>query len=787
MREILYIEIPTPQTQSVRQWLQESFEIKHGIKHTTPDGFRITFPKSSLSVNPALANTRSATVTQGNQAQISLQQAQSSHDLPANRALNPDHASQDTSVQAARYPSLNGCGTTDQTSPSVVSSADVSLESAPARIAVDASMRPKLPPELSVFVWSVQRTTYLKVFRWASQPVPREAAFVQQLTKAVRQQFPLEYPEPPEIDLSQQTIFEALKPHYPRTVKYFQRMPNGAYDLTRVYWWEKRWREGVRSPQMPKQVVFPMQQSSVEEEASSSESQPEGLSTGYDLIYVGGALGVIHAAVMARLGYRVLLVERLPFGRMNREWNISRAEFQSLIDLGLFTAEDFETVIAREYVDGFNKFFDANNPPQAKAPVLKTPTVLNIAIDAEKLLQMCGDRLKAAGGEIWDETEFEKTEVTPTEITVYTRHLPTDTPRIAQGRILVDAMGTASPIAWQINGGRAFDSVCPTVGAVVSGGFPRGVWDSQYGDVLNSHGDISRGRQLIWELFPGRDNELTIYLFHYHEIHPDNPGSLLEMYEDFFHILPEYRRCDVDKLTWRKATFGYIPGYFSTRADDRAIAVDRLISIGDAASLQSPLVFTGFGSLIRNLGRLTHLLHTALKYDLLQAHHLNQIRAYQSNIAVTWLFSKGMMVPTHTHLPPERVNAMLNTFFGILASEPPEVADRFIKDQAGWMPFNRMAIRAALQNPALLVWIWQLAGAKDFLRWIGSYITFTIYAFLGWAFQWFPALTHALQPLLESTVPSLYFWMLAQSYALLYNMGRGKLLFSPEKPEKPVP
>jgi lycopene cyclase CruA len=433
-------------------------------------------------------------------------------------------------------------------------------------------------------------------------------------------------------------------------------------------------------------------------------------------------------------------------------------------------------VIAREYVDGFNKFFDANNPPQAKAPVLKTPTVLNIAIDAEKLLQMCGDRLKAAGGEIWDETEFEKTEVSPTEVSVYTRHLPTDEPRIAQGRLLVDAMGTASPIAWQINGGRAFDSVCPTVGAVVSGGFPPGVWDSQYGDVLNSHGDISRGRQLIWELFPGRGDELTIYLFHYHEIHPDNPGSLLEMYEDFFHILPEYRRCDMDKLTWRKATFGYIPGYFSTRGGERAIAIDRLISIGDAASLQSPLVFTGFGSLVRNLGRLTHLLDTALSHDLLQARHLNQIRAYQSNIAVTWLFSKGMMVPTGTHIPPERVNAMLNTFFGILASEPPEVADRFIKDQAGWIPFNRMAIRAALNNPALLTWIWQLAGAQDFLRWTGSYITFTIYAFLGWLLQWFPAFTRALQPIMEPTFPTLYFWMLAQSYALLYNMGRGKLL-----------
>jgi lycopene cyclase CruA len=41
--------------------------------------------------------------------------------------------------------------------------------------------------------------------------------------------------------------------------------------------------------------------------------------------------------------------------------------------------------------------------------------------------------------------------------------------------------------------------------------------------------------------------EITVYLFHYHQVNPENPGSLLEMDEDFFKILPEYRRCDMDK------------------------------------------------------------------------------------------------------------------------------------------------------------------------------------------------------------------------------------------------
>lgn len=674
--EILYLEIPTPESTPVLTWLQTDFEPGFGEKLLTPDGFRLKIP--TINKNPPGEDTK------------------------------------------------------------------------------------KIPPELSVFLWSVQRTTYLKVFRWANQPPyrpsVREKEILQRLTNQMREKFPHKYPEPPGID-AQTSIFEALATSYPLTVKYFQRMPNGEYDLNRAYWWEQKWREGVHNPQKPRQVVF------------SGSPEPQGVTSSpspiYDLIYIGGALGVIHAAVMAKLGYKVLLVERLPFGRMNREWNISRDELESLIHLGLLTPTELETLIVREYKDGFNKFFDGNNPPKLRSPILHTPTVLNIALDSDRLLQMCGQKLRDAGGEIWDDTEFIRADINSTQVVITVKDLPSQNQQQVSGRLLIDAMGTASPIAWQLNGGRAFDSVCPTVGAVISGGFDPGVWDSQYGDVLYSHGDISRGRQLIWELFPGSGDELTIYLFHYHEVNESNPGSLLEMYEDFFTILPEYRRCDLDKLEWKKPTFGYIPGHFSIGSSDRTIAFDRLIAIGDAASLQSPLVFTGFGSLIRNLNRLTTLLDTALKHDLLSFCHLNRIRAYQSNVAVTWLFSKGMMVPTGKFLPPQRINSMLNTFFGLLADEPPEIADNFIKDKCDWWTFNLLALKAARKNPALLLWIWQLAGFKDIVRWMGNYFNFGLHSLVSTLLSgWFPHFLLQTQPWLESRHPALWFRLLAIDYAI---------------------
>lgn len=697
MREILYLEVPTPDTEAVRLWLQQQFATGLGDKIITPDGIKLQLARIDST------NHRSTSGT-------------------------------------AKIPELEFEDCTKS---------------------------------LDIFVWSVQRTTYLKVFRSSLQPVPGEKKILEQLTASLRRLFPQQYPEPPTVDLSHQSIFEALTPYYPQTVRFFQKMPNGEYDLNRVYWWEQRWRESVRNPQQPRQVVFKKEAGKAREKLSSTSPTLRNPPTSlrYDLIYIGGALGVIHAAVMAQLGYRVLLLERLPFGRMNREWNISRDEFQSLINLGLFTSAEFESVIAREYVDGFHKFFDGNNPPHLKAPILHTPTVLNVALDAEKLLRLCGEKLLATGGEIWDETEFIRADIEPDQVIVQLKHLPSQTDRQACGRLIIDAMGTASPIAWQLNGGRAFDSVCPTVGAAIANGFEPGVWDADYGDVLNSHGDISRGRQLIWELFPGAGEEITIYLFHYHQVHPNNPGALLEMYEDFFTILPEYRRCDMEKLVWKKPTFGYIPGHFSVGSRDRTVALDRLISIGDAASLQSPLVFTGFGSLVRNLPRLTTLLDTALKHDLLKATHLNQIRAYQSNVSVTWLFSKGMMVPTGRYLPPQRINAMLNTFFGILADAPSPVADAFIKDRISWVTFNHLALKAAWRNPALILWIWDMAGAQDVWRWLRSYLNFTLSSLASGLLKgWFPRWIQYLQPRLENHHPELWLWLMAQSYTLSAQM-----------------
>jgi len=125
------------------------------------------------------------------------------------------------------------------------------------------------------------------------------------------------------------------------------------------------------------------------------------------------------------------------------------------------------------------------------------------------------------------------------------------------------------------------------------------------------------------------------------------------------------------------------------------------------------------------------------------------------------------MVPTGQVLPPQRINAMLNTFFGLLADSPPDVAETFIKDRTTWLMFSRLAIKAARTNPKLLLWIWEMAGTEDLLRWLGVYADFTLDSVVNVVFRsWFPQWLLRSQSSLEAKDPKRWLQLLSFSYRL---------------------
>src|SRR5690349_11691216 len=133
---------------------------------------------------------------------------------------------------------------------------------------------------------------------------------------------------------------------YPNTVAAFNAM--GALDhLERIARLDAIW-DAIRrgEPSAFDQDVYTQSPSSI--------PHPP---THYDLIYAGGGLGLLHAVVMARYGYRVLLFDRGEVGCAHREWNISRDELRMLVDVGFCTWDELREVIMAEYDTGVVRFY----------------------------------------------------------------------------------------------------------------------------------------------------------------------------------------------------------------------------------------------------------------------------------------------------------------------------------------------------------------------------------------------------------------------------------------------
>jgi len=72
-----------------------------------------------------------------------------------------------------------------------------------------------------------------------------------------------------------------------------------------------------------------------------------------------------------------------------------------------------------------------------------------------------------------------------------------------------------------------------------------------------------------------------------------------------------------------------------------------------------------------------------------------------------------------------------------------------------------------------------LAGPRDLLRWLGSYLNFTVSALVSWLLGWLPGVARQIQPWLEPRYPAIWLWLLAQSYALTYGVGQPRVTLRP--------
>lgn len=455
----------------------------------------------------------------------------------------------------------------------------------------------------------------------------------------------------------------------------------------------------------------------------STQSEPlELLTSPYDVVICGGTLGVLLGATLARRGWRVALLERNILKGRDQEWNISRNELRTFVDLGLLSEAELETAIATEY-NPARIYFEGGDD-------LWVRDVLNIGVDPVYLLETLKRVFLSAGGELMENTPFSSAQVAPNGVLV------TAGDKTLTTRLLIDTMGYFSPIVQQARQGHPPDAVCLVVGTCATG-----YSNNQTGDLIASFTPIKHQCQYFWEAFPARDGRTT-YLFTYLDAHPDRI-TLSDLFEDYFQLLPEYQGVSLDQLQFKRALFGFFPAY---RNSPLRFSWDRLLAVGDASGHQSPLSFGGFGAMIRHLERLTNGIDDALRQDQLRASALGWLQPYQPNIAVTWLFQKAMSLGVDQSLNKHQINTLLTTIFQDMAALGDPVLRPFLQDVVQFLPLAKTLLRTSIYHPMLVAKILPQVGIPAVLDWTGHYLSLAVYSALN---QLLPA-THSQ--------PNNYYW-----------------------------
>jgi lycopene cyclase CruP len=414
-----------------------------------------------------------------------------------------------------------------------------------------------------------------------------------------------------------------------------------------------------------------------------------------DVVVLGGTLGIVLACALQRRGWRVAVLERSHLRGRTQEWNISRAELQTLCQVDLLTPQELERAIASEYNPARVGFYGGQE--------LWVRDILNVGIDPVVLLVMLKEKFLAAGGHLYELTPFAHLSIHPNGVAVHA-HCQGG-PLVLTGRLLLDAMGHFSVLARQARGTQSPAGICWVVG-----GCARGLPDRTHGDLFYTFSPCTGPTQDFWEAFPARDGRTT-YLFRYGDSNRST-HTFAQMVADYTQALPQYQQVDAADVVLQRLLLGFFPSF---RDSPWRSPWPRVVPIGDSSGLQSPLSFGGFGAFIRHLPRLCVGIHEALSGDFLGRDDVRSLVPYQPNIAVTWLFQQVMS------RQPQRVNRLLDLAFTQMASLGEDVYRPFLQDATQWQGLTQTMVKMAIADPGMILGIAADVGIPNLLDWLGHY------------------------------------------------------------------
>jgi len=367
-----------------------------------------------------------------------------------------------------------------------------------------------------------------------------------------------------------------------------------------------------------------------------------------------------------------------------------------------------------------------------------TEDVLNLGVSPAVLLDRVSQRFFELGGIILEETRLQGVCVSETvgaALDLGEEYEPLTT------QLVIDCMGNASPISRQQRYGMKPYGICAVVGSCAAGYDPA---TNLVGDIIYTNTPIQdKGKQgklqYFWEAFPvgiGRNGKLpgtsdvkTTYMFTYMDADERRP-SLESLMEDYWRLLPMYQpsisnpETDLDV---KRVLFAYFPTYTDSPIKPQ---FSRVLPVGDASGIQSPLSFGGFGALTRHLGRITTAVDEALEYNLLDKEFLGEINAYTPNLSAAWMFQKAMSVKVGQRVDPKFVNRLLSVNFEVMDSMGPSTIKPFLQDVIRFDGLVGSLVRSFSADPFFMPQIVAHVGIPRLVDWLGHVGMMGYYGFL---------------------------------------------------------
>lgn len=456
--------------------------------------------------------------------------------------------------------------------------------------------------------------------------------------------------------------------------------------------------------------------------------------TEYDVVVAGGTLGVFQACALQLAGLKVAVVERGPLRGRNQDWNIAREELWGLVRAGVLSEEEAEAAISIEFNPMRAGFKLGEDDPDGFEVYMDD--VLNLGVSAVKLVEAAAARFRAAGGTV---LEFAAT----TGITVYDNAAVLtleesggdEIVREVGTKLVLDCMGMASPIVRQLRHGQKPDGVCLVVGSC-GRGYPEE--NNKSGDIIYANTPVMEKEsgssvQYFWEAFPAGTGptDRTTYMFTYMDAHPDRP-SVRELFDDYWELLPKYQGLAAEDQQLLRVLYGLFLTY---KDSPLRPGFDRVLQIGDASGIQSPLSFGGFVCLTRHIGRLTGALADCVRLDRLSREDLALVNAYQPNLSGAWMFQKAMSVAVGQRADPGIVVRTLQNNFGAMNSFGDPVLRPFLQDVVQFDLLLKTLVQAFIRDPLAVPPLLFHVGLPALIDWMGHFAQLwwysTLYNLIG--------------------------------------------------------